>query len=414
MPSRERTLHLKRLDRLAQVAVHVGLRPAEGQQVIMTAPTTALPLVRLITEHAYKAGAGLVTTIYSDPQCTLARYQHAPDGSFDTASDWLFQGMASGFNNNAARLAIASETPGLLGGQDEDKVSRAATAQSKAYTPAIEKIAGFSINWAIVASANPQWAKQMFPELSQKEAMAKLWDAIFQASRVDRDDPVAAWHEHNAALQARKDILNGKRYSALKYRGPGTELTVGLADDHEWCGGETTASNGISCNPNIPTEEVFTTPHALRVNGHVTSTKPLSLHGNLVEDLWVRFVDGRIVEVRASKGEDIFRKHIGTDDGGCRLGEVALVPHSSPISASGLLFYNTLFDENAASHLAVGQSYSKCIIDGKSMSAENLSARGANSSSIHTDWMVGSGEIDIDGVHQNGDSEPLMRSGEWA
>ena len=402
-----------RLDRLAEVAVKVGLQLQPGQDLVMTAPVAALPLVRRIAEHAYKAGAGLVTPFLSDEAVTLARFRHGRDESFDRAAGWLYEGMGKAFSANAARLAIAGDNPLLLAEQDPAKVSRANRANSMAYQPALEKIAGFDINWNIVSYPNPSWAKVVFPGDEEDVAVARLAEAIFSASRVDGDDPVTAWAAHNAALRTRTAWLNGKAFSALRFTGPGTDLTVGLADGHEWHGGASTAKNGITCNPNIPTEEVFTTPHALRVDGHVSSTKPLSYQGTLIDQISVRFEAGRIVEAKAAKGLDVLEKVLDTDEGARRLGEVALVPHSSPISQSGLLFYNTLFDENAASHIALGQCYSKCFRDGATMTPDQIAAAGGNKSFIHIDWMIGSGEIDVDGVHADGTAEPVMREGEW-
>lgn len=406
--------HEERLDRLGQIAVQVGLGLRPGQELVMTASIDALPLVRRITDHAYKAGASLVTTLFSDEEATLSRFRNAPDGSFDAASGWLYEGMAAAFKNGAARLAISGENPSLLANEDPEKVSRANRARSKAYMPALSLIAGFDINWTIVSYASPAWAKAMFPDDPEDIGVAKLWHAIFAASRVDTPDPIAAWDAHNAELQTRTAYLNGKRYAALRFRGPGTDLTVGLADEHEWAGGASTAKNGIVCNANIPTEEVFTTPHKDRVDGYVASTKPLSYQGTLIQDIAVRFENGRIVEASARTGANVLNKVLETDEGSRRLGEVALVPHSSPISKSGLLFYNTLYDENAASHIALGQSYSKCFINGSSLSPSELAARGANSSLIHIDWMIGSGEVDVDGITAAGVAEPVMRKGEWA
>ncbi len=254
----------------------------------------------------------------------------------------------------------------------------------------------------------------MFPDLPEHEAVARQWDASFAAARIDAPDPVAAWAEHAAALRARTAQLTAKQYESLHYRGPGTDLRVGLADGHLWMGGSERAKNGVTCHPNIPTEEVFTTPHLARVEGHVRSTKPLSYSGTLIRDIAVRFEAGRIVEATASAGQDILQKVLDTDEGARRLGEVALVPHSSPISASGLLFYNTLFDENAASHVAIGQAYRTCLTGGAEADDAELARRGANTSLIHIDWMIGSGEIDIDGVLPGGTIEPVMREGEWA
>ena len=403
-----------KLDTLAEVAVKVGLRLEKGQDLVMTAPMAALPLARRITEQAYKAGAGLVTTLYSDEESTLARYRHAPDESFDKATGWLYEGMVKAFGNNAARLAISGDNPMMLANEDPQKVARANRANSIAYKPAMERIVNFDINWTIVSYPNPAWARQMFPDLPEDEAIARLADAIFAASRVNEADPIGAWQTHNDALHTRTAWLNDRRFSALRFTGPGTDLSIGLADGHQWHGGASTAKNGITCNPNIPSEEVFTTPHALRVDGHVRSTKPLSHQGTLISDIAVRFEGGRIVEAKASKGEAVLQKVLDTDEGARRLGEVALVPHSSPISKSGLLFFNTLFDENAACHIALGQCYSKCFVDGANLSPEQIRAQGGNQSLIHIDWMIGSGDVDIDGIAADGSTTPVFRKGEWA
>ncbi|HMF69743.1 MAG TPA: aminopeptidase [Phyllobacterium sp.] len=402
-----------KLDRLAEVAIKIGLQLQPGQDLLVTAPLAAVPLVRRITEHAYKAGAGLVTALYSDEETTLMRYRNAPDDSFDRATGWLFEGMAKAFSANTARLAVAGDNPMLLSSEDPEKVSRANRAQSRAYQPALEKITNFEVNWNIVSYPNPSWAKQVFPDQDPDVAVTMLANAIFAASRVDLDDPVSAWRDHNAALHKRTKWLNERTFSALHFKGPGTDLIVGLADEHEWHGGASVAKNGITCNPNIPTEEVFTTPHALRVDGHVSSTKPLSHQGTLIENIKVRFEGGRIVEAKATRGEEVFNKVLGTDEGARRLGEVALVPNSSPISASGLLFFNTLFDENAASHIALGQCYSKCFVNGGELTPDEVAARGGNKSLIHIDWMIGSGEIDVDGINKDGSVVPVMRKGEW-
>src|SRR6266704_3383475 len=326
-----------KLDRLAEVAVRVGLQLKAGQDLLVTAPTVALPLVRKIAEHAYRAGAGLVTPILSDEAVTLSRYRLAPDDSFDRAAGWLYEGMSKAFAGNTARLAIVGDNPMLLAGEDPAKVSRASKANS-----------------------------------------------------------IAAWNKHNAMLRSRTEWLNGQRFGALHYSGPGTDLEIGLADSHEWQGGASTAKNGITCNANIPTEEVFTTPHCRRVTGHVVSSKPLSYQGTLIDNIAVRFEEGRIVEAKASRGEEVLKKVLDTDEGAARLGEVALVPHSSPISKSGLLFFNTLFDENAASHIALGQCYSKCFVDGGNLTPQQIEAQGGNKSLIHIDWMIGSADTDID------------------
>jgi len=405
----------EKLDRFAKVAVHVGLNLQPGQELLISATTEMLPLVRRITEHAYKAGALLVTTTYADDEATLARYKFAPATSFDHAAQWMADGVAAAFKSGAARLALAGSNPALLAGQNPANVSRANIAASKANKPAMELITRHAINWSILAAATPAWAALVFPGLQEAEAVSKLWDAIFTASRATSDDPVAAWKAHSAHLHERVAFLNQKRFHSLRFHSQdgATDLTVGLADDHLWAGGGGVSGNGIFSNANIPTEECFTTPHKDRVNGVVHASKPLSHQGSLIENIRCTFKDGRIVEASASNGEDVLNRLISTDEGARRLGEVALVPHSSPIAQSGILFWNTLFDENAASHIALGQAYATCLLNGGTMDEAALAAKGANSSLIHVDWMIGSGDMNVDGLPADGASQPLMRAGEW-
>ena len=404
----------EKIDKLAQLAVYTGLGLRPGQDLILTAPVEALPLVKRIAVHAYKAGAGLVTPLFSDGELTLARYKYANNASFDKAPDWLYNGIGQAFDNNAARMAIVGDDPMLLANQDSDKIGRANKANSIAYKPARERITRFNINWNIIAWPGAAWAKRMFPELSGIEAQSKLADAIFDASRVNTTDPVEEWKKHNEVLRKKCKWLNELDFASLHFNGPGTDLVVGLADGHEWMGGASIAQNGITCNPNIPSEEVFTTPHALNVNGSVCSTKPLSHQGALIDEIQVRFENGKITNAKASKGEEVLLKILDSDEGARRLGEVALVPNSSPISQSGLLFYNTLFDENAACHIALGQCYSKCFKGEENLSEKEISKRGGNSSMIHIDWMIGSRHIDIDGINSDGSRVAVFRKGEWA
>ena len=403
----------EKLDRLALVAVRVGLNLREGQEVVLSAPMDLVPFVRRVVEQAYKAGAFAVTVLYADDETTLARYQYAPDAAFDTTPKWLADGIAEAYRSGTARMGITGANPALLKGQDPAKVSRANVAASKASKPAMELVTRHAINWTIIAGATPAWAALVFPNLPENEAVPRLWEAIFHASRITGADPVQDWKDHGANIARRVTLLNEKRFTALRFRGPGTDLVVGLADDHLWAGGGGVCGNGIFCNANIPTEECFTTPHRDRVNGTVTASKPLSHQGTLIENISVRFEKGKIVEANATAGEEALRKLIAVDEGASHLGEVALVPHSSPIAQSGLLFWNTLFDENAASHIALGQAYATCLIDGETMDAETLASKGANESLIHVDWMIGSGEMDVDGVGIDGTEEPLMRKGEW-
>ena len=402
------------LDRLAETIVSTGVNLAEGQNLLITASAEALPLVRRVTECAYRRGSGLVTPILSDEDVTRARYRFGRPESFDQAPDWLFQGMADAFGSNTARLGIAAENPMALASEDPENVARATRANAEAFRPALEKISGFEINWSIAAYPGRAWAKLVFPDLDEDTAQAELAKAIFSASRTDRDDPVAAWAVHNSNLAVRRDWLNSHEFAALQFKSSGTDLTVGLADGHCWMGGASEAKNGIVCNPNIPSEEVFTVPHKDRVDGIVRATKPLAYQGTLIEDIEVRFKEGRVVEANASKSEKVFRKLLESDDGACRIGEVALVPYASPISESGILFYNTLFDENAACHVALGQCYKDCLRDSDGASEDEIARRGGNSSIVHVDWMIGAKDTDIDGITATGDRVAVFRHGNWA
>ena len=397
---------------LARLAVRVGVNLQPDQELLMTAPTSALPLARAAAAEAYRAGARLVTPILSDPGITRARYAHGHDAGFDHAPGWLYDGMAEAYARGAARLALIGEDPFLLSNEDSALVGRANRANAAAYRPALTHISEFRINWAIIACPTPAWAARIFPDLAMSDALARLADAIAHTARLDQDNPVDAWSEHNAALARRAAMLNDSRFDALHFTGAGTDLWVGLADGHLWQGGASRARNGVTCNPNIPTEEVFTTPHAHRVDGVVRATKPLSHQGTLIDGIEMRFEHGRAVSAKAARGQDVLSQMIATDDGAARLGEVALVPHSSPVSQCGHLFYNTLFDENAASHIAMGQCYAACL-DGTDLTADEIAARGGNKSLIHVDWMIGDGRTDVDGLRDGTDPVPLMRAGEW-
>ena len=414
LPDEDLPFDANMLDRLAEVSIRVGLNLQPGQDLIISAPVEALPLVRRLASEAYRNGAGVVTTFLSDDQLTLARFENATDDSLDRAPSWMFEAMGEAFNDNTARLAVSAANPLLLANQDPARVARAAKATSMAAKPAMEPITNFATNWNIVSYPGRAWARQVFPDKGEDDAVASLAAAIFSISRVDREDPISAWEDHQRTLTERQDWLNEQSFHSLHYKAPGTDFTLGLADGHEWKGGASTSLNGISCTPNIPTEEVFTTPHAERAEGTVRASKPLVHMGTLIDGIEVRFEGGRLVEARAEEGEEVFLKLLETDEGASRLGEVALVPHSSPISESGLLFYNTLYDENASCHIALGQCYSKCFKGDIGNDKDAVAAAGGNSSNIHVDWMIGSAELDIDGISEDGERTPVMRRGEWA
>lgn len=395
------------LGRLAEIAVRIGVNVQKDQELIVNAPIEARPLVERVAVEAYRAGAALVIPFFNDDAIQRARYVHGDDDSFDFAPVWFYDGVATALRNGAAMLTVVGSDPMLLAGCDPTKIGRAQRASAAAMKPVRRLISGFATNWSILSYATPAWAHAVFPDLEEDAAVEKLWQAIFAATRVNEADPVAAWRTHTGTLFDRCDTLNARRFDALHFRAPGTDLRVGLAEDHIWAGGMTETANGTVCLPNMPTEEVFTMPHKDRVEGVVSSTKPLVHGGALIEGIEVRFEAGRIVEAKAKTGESVFQSLIATDEGAARLGEVALVPDASPISRSGLVFRNTLFDENATCHIAIGQSLALTMRGGCDAS------RGANESLIHVDWMIGSGQMDVDGILASGESVPVMRSGEF-
>ena len=344
----------------------------------------------------------------------LIRLQHAPRDSFEEFPAWQVTTVVDSVKHGNAQLMIYAHNPDLLSGQDSELLGTVEQTVAKNTAPILDLIARNATNWSVIAAPVSGWSAKVFPNLAPETQDARLWDAIFQICRVKQDDPVAAWQDHVSQLAARSDYLNHRQYAALKFTGPGTDLTIGLPVDHVWRSGAMTNEAGIPFTANIPTEEVFTIPHKDKTEGFVTATKPLSFGGSLIESLSMTFVGGRVVKITADSGEETLRKLLETDEGASRLGEVALVPHSSPISQSGLIFYNILIDENAASHIALGHAYKFNILGGETLSDEEFAAAGGNLSAIHLDSMIGSDKIDVDGLCSNGAVEPIMRKGEWA
>jgi aminopeptidase len=409
------------LRRYAELVIRVGLNLQPGQRLLIIGPLAnggvaldAAPLVRAVSAQAYDAGAPLVEVLWGDESLVTLRYRHAPPESFGHASEWLPGALLQHVQAGHATLSIYANDPDLLRSAPPERVSAIQSATAHAMRPFWESISKNGTNWSVVAAPAASWAARVFPGLPQGEQIARLSAAIARLCRLDAADPIAAWQSHLDGLAARTALLNGRRYDALRYRGPGTDLTVGLAAGHIWTGGRSTSANGIVFAANLPTEEVFTMPARDRVDGHVRASKPLSYGGTLIEDFRFTFEAGRIVDVRAARGEQVLRQLVATDPGAARLGELALVPHSSPVSQTGLLFFNTLFDENAASHLATGAAFPFTLNGGEAMSAEEFERAGGNRSATHVDFMIGSGELDIDGVRADGTTEPVMRAGEWA
>lgn len=401
------------LDKLAQLAIRSGLGVMPGQDVFLVSDIRDADLARRLTAEAYRAGARTVIVNYIDDEITLIRYQNSEDAHFDYAPAWQHEGIAKQLQEGMAYLRVTSSNPALLKSVDPALVARSSKAYSKVAKPVGEAVTAGATNWCIIPAASPEWAKLVFPDLSEAEAVEKLWDAIFFTTRADQPDPVAAWKSHVARVMERVDFMNKEAFAALRFHGGGTDLKVGLVEGHQWEGVELVAKNGATCSPNIPTEEIFTTPHRLQVEGVVRSTKPLSLRGQLLDGIEVTFKDGKAVSVRAEQGQEALEKLIDTDEGARYLGEVALVPHSSPISKSGLTFYNTLFDENASCHIALGQCYQSNVPHAESLPEDEQLALGMNMSLIHVDWMIGSAEVNVDGIRKDGTAVPLMKGCDW-
>jgi aminopeptidase len=372
------------------------------------------PLVRLITQSAYQAGARYVDVLWVDEEITHIHLKNALPAALTEIPNWQSNAALEYAENDDALLAIASRNPDAFSDVDPERVSAFQTADLKKWEKFYDYIMRDAVNWSAVSFPTKEWASKIFPYVTKEEAVNQLWEAIFQTCRIDQPDPVGAWQTHIADLKKRSEYLNAKRFSALHYEAPGTNLTVGLPERHYWQSAQMTAENGIEFTANLPTEEVFTMPHKDRVNGTVRSSRPLVIAGNVIEDFVLTFENGKVTQISAKKGEEHLKKLIETDEGARSIGEVALVPNSSPISQRGHLFYSTLFDENAASHIAIGRAYRMSMSGGQEMTEEEFQASGGNFSLTHNDFMIGSDQMDIDGICLDGTREPVMRSGEWA
>ncbi|MFC5647787.1 aminopeptidase [Paenibacillus solisilvae] len=404
----------QKLEQYAELIVKVGVNVQPGQEVYITSAIEMAPLARLIAARSYDAGASNVHVDWTDEALSRLKYEKAADAIFTSFPEWESAKRNSFVERGAAFIALISPNPSLLKGIDPQRISNFQKASGQALAEYRRAIQSDKVAWTVVAASSKEWATVVFPGISDEEAVAKLWDAIFETVRLHTDNPVEEWAAHNANLHAKVDILNAKHFRKLHYRAPGTDLTVGLPDKHLWVGASSTTKDGIAFMANMPTEEVFTVPQRDGVNGYVSSTKPLSYGGNIIDRFKLTFETGRIVKVEAEEGEEILKRLVETDEGSHYLGEVALVPHESPISQSNILFYNTLFDENASNHFAIGSGYAFNVEGGKTMTPEELIANGVNSSITHVDFMIGSAEMDIDGILDDGTIVPIYRQGNWA
>lgn len=409
------------LDRYADLIVRIGLNLQPGQRLFMVdasrnhgIPIQVAPLVRKIAVKAYEAGAPYVDVIWGDDQMKLIRFKHARRDTFDIFPQWLADGLITALERGDALLNIVGINPDLLVGQDTELIGQWQQTVLAKLKPASELTRRNATNWCLVSASVPGWAVKVFPDLPEEQAVDRLWGEIFKLVRLDHADPIHAWEQHIRDLAKRCDYFNYKRYHAFHYRAPGTDLRVGLPAGQDWKGGQIKNEKGNPFVPNLPTEEIFTLADRNRVEGTVHSTKALSYSGQLIEDFGFEFKDGRVSKLHAGKGEPVLKKLIETDEGAGRLGEVALVPNSSPVSQSNLMFHNTLLDENASSHLALGAAYKFTMQGGEAMSDAEFEAAGGNHSLTHVDFMIGSEAMDIDGLLPDGSAEPVMRQGEWA
>lgn len=408
------------LEKYAEIILRVGLNLQSGQRLLIGtaplnygAPIELAPLVRLITKKAYQMGARFVEVLWDDDQLKLIRFQNAPRDSFEEFPTWRTDVEYEFAKNGDAMLFIVAFNPDLLKEQDSSLFMTTFQTYIKHSVPFSDLRHQDAMNNLVIAAPIEGWADKLFPNLPKESRITKLWDIIFDICRVKKQDPISAWEEHIKNLKARCNILNKKQYKYLKLVAPGTNLTIGLPKKHNWQAAQSISKNGIAFVGNIPTEEVFTLPHKDMTEGFVSLTKPFS-RTVLVKDLKLYFSEGKIVKAITTNGEEFINGILDTDEGTRRLGEIALVPHSSPISQTGMLFYNLLIDENSSCHIALGNAWRSCLEDGNTMSDDKFSALGGNISKLHYDFMIGSEEMDIDGILDDKTVEPVMRNGEWA
>ena len=402
------------LEKYAELALKTGVNLKDNQVLMINSSIEGVDFTRILVKKAYELGAKDVVINWQDDEITLERYLHATEEALTTVPQWLVDKYLHYAEDDVALLSVRSTNPDLLKDVDPERVAKATKASAEAMKGFRKYTMNDKIAWSIISIPTNDWAMKIFPGKDAETAKELLWEQIFNIVRVNTDDPIKAWEDHNATLKAAHKILNDKKYTSLKFTAPGTEITFGLPKGHIWKGGGAYTEEGRHFNPNMPTEEVFTMPDKYHVDGVVSSTKPLIYGGNMIDNFKLTFKDGKVTDFEAETGYDTLKHLLDTDEGAKRLGEIALVPHHSPISQSGLIFYNTLYDENASCHIALGKAYPTNIEGGAKMSDEELDAHGVNDSLTHVDFMIGSAELDIDGVLENGETEAVFRKGEWA
>lgn len=401
------------LEKYAELVLKTGVNLQPDQALMMNATIEGADFAKIVARKAYELGAKDVHINWTDDELTLLKYENAPDEVIGTFPEWRVKLHDMYAEDGAAVLSIRSTDPDLLSNIDPKRVAMANKAAGEAMVNFRKYTMNDKISWSIISIPSGKWAQKIFPDKMEEDAVQSLWDAILKIVRVDQDDPVAAWEKHNQTLKEKREELNRKNYKKLIFKAPGTNLEIELPEGHIWKGGSAVTETGITFNPNMPTEEVFTMPHKYGVNGTVASTMPLNYGGSVIDRFSLTFKDGKVVDFQAEQGEEVLKHLLDSDEGARRLGEVALVPDESPVSKSGLVFYNTLFDENASCHIALGKAYPTNIENGSAMSEQELDQHGVNDSLIHVDFMIGSDQLDIDGVKQDGTTEPIFRNGTW-
>ncbi|MDG3141364.1 aminopeptidase [Streptococcus suis] len=403
------------LAKYAELLIAKGVNVQKGHTLVISIAVDQVAFARLLTAFAYQYGAAEVVVDYVDDHITRERFLNADEDRVVNVADYIVEKSNYFLEKKASRLAIRSADPNVFSTVNQELLSKATQAQAIALAAQREATQANKVSWNLAAAAGKEWAALVFPDLeTEEEQVDALWDTIFKLNRVYEEDPIKSWDEHQANLVAKAELLNSYQFDALHYTAPGTDLTVGMPKNHIWEAAGSINAQGEEFIANMPTEEVFTAPDYRRADGYVSSTKPLSYAGVIIEDMTFTFKDGRITEVTAKKGEDTIKRLVEENEGARALGEVALVPHKTPISLSGLTFFNTLFDENASNHLAIGQAYAFSIEGGTEMSSDELKAAGLNRSTAHVDFMIGSDKMDIDGITKDGEVVPIFRGGEWA
>lgn len=404
----------EKLEQYAELAVKVGVNIQRGQYLLINTSTDTLEFTRIVVKKAYEAGAGRVQVNLTDPTFTRTFYELGAEDEFSQYPKWIVAQRDELIERKGALLWIDAEDPDLLAGIPIDRISAQQKVAGEALMNYRKAVMNDDIAWSIIAVPSQKWAAKVFPNLPENEQMTALWEAIFKTVRIGEGDAVENWRNHVANLERRAEQLNNKKFAKLHYRAPGTDLTIDLPEKHLWVSGSSKTPEGTTFIANMPTEEVFTLPSKYGVNGYVTNTKPFVYQGNIIDEFTLTFEKGKIVNAEAKTGQDLLQELIKADEGASYLGEVALVPHESPISASTILYYNTLFDENASNHLAIGEAYPTCYEGGRDLEEAQLESLGINTSIIHEDFMIGSGEMDIDGILPDGCVEPIFQKGSWA